>query len=594
MRIFKNKNLREQKGAAMLISVILFLFCSLTVVLGVVTPAVREYNISNNMIKSRQSYAVAESGIEDAIYRIKVGKQISSSESVSLSGATATTAISNLVGGDKEISATGDSSGRKRKIKTVLGTGVGTSFSYGVQTGNGGFVVGTNGTVNGNIYANGPIIGATGAVVTGSAFSASSDLIQEQTNTLPTPPATSIVFGNASGTQDVAQSFQVSSNAPISAVSLYLKKTGSTGNLTVRITGDTGGSPNTTTMTSGTVSSSVVDSSYSWVDVSFTSNPQLVPGQIYWIVIDGATGSGLNYYEWAANTLYISGQAKIGQYSGSWSQTSPPALDGYFTVSQANIQGSITNIEIGTGTTGDARAHNVNASRVRGGLYCQSGIGNTGGTGLPKSCNTGQADPSPEEFPITDANIAEWKNDAAAGGTISGDYTVNSNISLGPKKIDGDLTLSNGVTLTLTGTIWVTGDMHFDNNSIVRLASGYGNSSGIILSDGNIKLDNNVNVSGSGQSGSYAMLLTTSPCPAIVSCLGEPAIYLTNNAGSAILNAQYGALVMNNNATTKEAVAYSMVLNNNASVTYESGLANVNFAAGPTGSWKIQSWKEVE
>jgi hypothetical protein len=30
-----------------------------------------------------------------------------------------------------------------------------------------------------------------------------------------------------------------------------------------------------------------------------------------------------------------------------------------------------------------------------------------------------------------------------------------------------------------------------------------------------------------------------------------------------------------------------------AHLTYESGLADVNFTSGPSGSWVKQSWKEV-
>lgn len=584
----------DKRGAAMMISVIIFLLGSLAIVLGIVTPAVREFNIAETMIKSRQSYFIAESGVEDALYRIKVGKQISSTENLVLGSASTATTITALVGGDKEIISLGDFAGRKRHVKTILSTGTGASFAYGVQTGNGGFTVGENATVNGNIYANGPITGANNAVVTGSAFSANSALVVDQSNTLPTSPPNSIVFGNSGSTQDVAQGFQVTTNGPLSGVSLYLKKTGIPGNLTVRITGDTGGSPNTTTIASGIIVSALVSSSYGWVDVTFTEKPQLVPGQSYWIVIDSATGSGLLYYTLGANTLYALGQAKVGQYSGSWSATTPSGLDGYFSVSQGNVFGSITNIEIGTGTTGDARAHSVTASEVRGGLYCQVDTGNTDGSGLPKSCDTSQADPTPEDFPITDANILEWKNDALAGGTISGDYNISTNVSLGPKKIEGNLTMDNNETLTITGTLWVTGNIILSNGAILKLDAGYGGSSGIIIADGIIDLSNNVDASGSGQSGSYIMLLTTSTCPAIVSCSGSPALSLENNGGSAILNAQYGTMTLSNNARTKEAVAYGMVLTNNTVVTYESGLANVNFAAGPSGSWKIKSWKEIE
>jgi len=35
-------------------------------------------------------------------------------------------------------------------------------------------------------------------------------------------------------------------------------------------------------------------------------------------------------------------------------------------------------------------------------------------------------------------------------------------------------------------------------------------------------------------------------------------------------------------------------LNNNVIITYDSGLADLNFSSGPSGGWNISSWQEVE
>jgi len=42
----------------------------------------------------------------------------------------------------------------------------------------------------------------------------------------------------------------------------------------------------------------------------------------------------------------------------------------------------------------------------------------------------------------------------------------------------------------------------------------------------------------------------------------------------------------------KEASAYQLHIKNSATVTYETGLASVNFA-GPSGSFDILTWLEV-
>jgi hypothetical protein len=78
------------------------------------------------------------------------------------------------------------------------------------------------------------------------------------------------------------------------------------------------------------------------------------------------------------------------------------------------------------------------------------------------------------------------------------------------------------------------------------------------------------------------------------SCGGANAIDIANNAGTVILNAQNGYVRFSNNAGAKEATGYKIILDNNAYITYDSGLANVNFSSGPSGGWNIISWKEVE
>ena len=67
-----------------------------------------------------------------------------------------------------------------------------------------------------------------------------------------------------------------------------------------------------------------------------------------------------------------------------------------------------------------------------------------------------------------------------------------------------------------------------------------------------------------------------------------------NNAGAVIINAQKGSVRFSNNSGAKEAVANKLELENNATITYESGLADVNFSSGPSGGWDIISWKEIE
>lgn len=570
---------QTQKGAAMIIAVIFFLSISLVILVGIITPVVREFKIAGSTLDSKKAYFLAESGAEDALYRLRTNKQISASESLTLGTVTVATTITDTSASQKEISSIGDANTRERKVSLSVTTGVGVSFSYGVQAGQGGFIMDNGSSIIGSVYANGPITGS--GSVTGSVTSANSASLASNQSNGSGVPMYDVSFGNANVTQDIAQSFQVSTTEVVNKVRFYVKKVGNPSNLTVLIVNDASGSPSTVVKTTGTLSASLVSTSYGWVDVTFSSNPQLTQGVTYWLVADAST-SASNYYKLGGNTNgYALGSSKIGQYAGTWGNTSPSTIDGFFDLYLGGITGSITGITIGTGLTGDAYAHTVNSSTIRGTNYCKVGSGNN------KSCNTTLADSVEVAMPISDQNIQDWKDAGTSGGVYSGNYVFNSSAgSLGPKQITGNLSITNNATLTITGTIWVQGNLNISNNVIVKLASGYGSAEGMIIVDGTVTLSNNASFLGSGTSGSYVMVLSTSNSPS--------AITVGNNAGAVILYAANGTIDVANNAKAKSLTANYIHLNNNATITYDSGLANSNFSSGPSGSWNVKSWKESE
>ena len=574
----------------MIIATIFFVFISLTILLGITNPTLRQGTIIADMGRSRESFFLAEAGVEDVVYRLKNRINVSSGDqTLTLNGRIATTNLSDSAG-SKVITSISDWDGRVRKVETRLNAGVGVSFNYGVQVGNGGFALSNNAGVVGNVYSNGSITGGNGSYITGSAYAANSlSLTTDQSNVAPTPPPNTITFRQSSATQDVAQKFQVSASAPVNKAEFYIRKQGSPSNATVRIVSDNNGNPGSSSITTGTLTASQVTTSFSLVTVVFTSNPLLTAGNNYWIVIDSSSNSSSNYYIIGANNSYAQGDAKIGQQGSTWNATNPSPLDLYFSVSTGGINGSISGVDVGQNSIGDAWANIVNNVDVAGNLYCKSGSGNN------KACDTSQPDPVAQPFPISEGNIMQWKSEAESGSTIEGDYTINDTTAiLGPVKINGNLTVTNNTTLTINGTVWVTGNISITNNVVIRMSAGYGDASAAVVTDGRISLSNNVEFYGSGTQGSYIMLLSTSDCPVSPSCGGSDAITIGNNVGAVILNAQKGTISFSNNASAKEAVGNKISLSNNAVISYETGLANVNFASGPSGGWDIVSWKEVE
>ena len=591
----KNNFRQNQKGAAMMIVMIFFLIISLVIISGLVLPSVRDVKSVNANINSKKSYFLAESGVEDATYRILTGKTIGASETITLDLNSVTTAITTNGNGNKEIVSLGDVSNYERKVDTTLTTGTGASFSYGVQVGQGGIDLQGSSGINGNVYANGPITGTSSSFITGTAISGNSPaLFADQSNGSGTPDY-NVIFANANGTQDIAQSFQITGTTSLNKVQFYIKKTGSPSDATIKIVNDNSGSPGTTVYASGTLAASLVTTSYDWVNVSFSTNPLLNVGTTYWLVIDASTSSSKYYTIGASNGGYDNGIGKIGQQGGTWNNTTPSGLDYYFQVFLGGFTGLIAGssgsqwnqLHIGTGGSGTAQAHTVNYINATGSIYCQTGTGNN------KSCIS-QDDPSYISFPVSDANITEWKAEAQAGNTYNGTYNTPSYGSekLGPEIITGDLNVTGSNILYMTGTIWVKGNVTVSGAAKIVLDSTYGNTSGILVSDGWLDLEGSGQLNGTGQAGSYILFTTTSNCS--ISYCAHNAIDISGNAGSVILNAQKGTISFSGSASAKEATGYKIILVGGTTVNYESGLANVNFTSGPSGGWNINSWKETK
>src|SRR3989338_1221120 len=174
----QKQKMKYDKGAAMLIAVILFLFVSSTIVLGITAPILKQARISTDLVRSKESYYYAEGALEDAFYRIKNGKSISSGDTIITNGYTTTITITTA-SGVKTILAVSNRDGIIRKMQSQVVAGVGASFNYCVQVGLGGFVLENSSTITGNIYSGGPITGAGNTISGDAVSSGSSGLIDD-------------------------------------------------------------------------------------------------------------------------------------------------------------------------------------------------------------------------------------------------------------------------------------------------------------------------------------------------------------------------------------------------------------------------------
>lgn len=170
------KKINNQSGAAMLISVIFFLFISLAIISGLVSPTIREFKNAGMNLNSKKSYFLAESGSEDMAYRIIKNMTVGDSESFILDSNSVVTNAS-LILGNKVISSLGDVRSSQRKINMTLSVGTGNSFSYGIQSGQGGFILENSASVTGNVYSSGSIVGSGNTIYGDAVSSGSTGLI---------------------------------------------------------------------------------------------------------------------------------------------------------------------------------------------------------------------------------------------------------------------------------------------------------------------------------------------------------------------------------------------------------------------------------
>lgn len=587
-----------QKGQVIIINTLLFFALSTAIIFAVTSPVISSYQTTKSFSKSKQAFLVANSASSEALYKLNTNKTLSSAETVTLAQGSATITVADTSEG-KTVSIDSDVDSYQRNYQLSLSTDSGVSFSYGLQTGQGGFDMSGGAGINGNVYSNGDVIGSGGPYITGSAVSSNvtDPLIVTSNNSGTIDPPNQINFGGNTTSQDAAQSFTVSTSTAVSSVRILIKKSGSAwmNNVTMRIVADNSGKPNKTTLAQGDISASMVTTTFNYLTIPLASTISLTPGATYWLVFDTSTTYGQYYVLGANNATYATGTARTSvagwssSNGGTWIATSPTTLDQYFDIYVGGSTGVIQGVTVGSGGTGDAWAFEIKNSTIAGTAYCQSGSGNN------KACNTTRANPAQQSYPLSDGNIDDWKAEATAGGATTTISLGGSSVrTIGPVKINGDLSVGSGATLNINGTVYVTGNVSVSGGGIIRINPAQGGNSAVIVTDGRVSASGGGQFQGSGTSGSYILLVTSSTCPTGAGCSGNNAVQVSGGTGAVVLNAQKGTISFSGGAQAKQATANKIIMGGGTTVTYESGLANPTFTSGPSGSWKVDGWKEVE
>lgn len=530
-----------------------------------------------------QAQALSEAGIDKAIYELNQDAGYSGESDTPLGNGVFSISVASVDSNTKYITITSSVPDSVRPTATKVVRVTATinssivSFRYGVQIGSGGVTMNNGSRIEGNLFANGNVSGS-GTITGDATVAVGTDTAADQQMTVQN---SSFNVGDTSAHADVSQSFKPSVSASLAGISLNLKKTGSPNDLILKIVADNNGKPGTTVLGSGTIPASLVTTSYGFAEATLDSTPSLTANQTYWIIAI-APVSASNYFIWArdSNGSYSRGSAK---YSSNWNVQNPTWTsitgDLGFRTYREGVLTSLSGVTVG----GNAWAHTLSGCSVGGtASYQVISSCSVGGTSYP-----GAADATPTPLPVSDAQIAEWEAAAEAGGTIAGPYSYTGSQTLGPVKINGNLSVTNGASLVLSGPVWVNGNVTFSNNASLLVSPVIGAGGTVLIADatnatttsGRVSISNNVVIEGNGNAGSFPMIISTNT--------GSEAIEMSNNASGVILYAPYGGIEVSNGTSANQITAQRLELQNNATITYLSGLQSASFSSGPGGSWAV-------
>lgn len=590
----------NQSGQIFILALIVLALVMVSTVL-IISGALNFFQNSKYTVESSQALNLAEAGIDQAVATLNAtagSYNPDPNQEIALGNGTYTLSITSISSLNKKIEAIGyvpnKSNPRAKKLlKLQTSKGIGASFNYGVQVGDGGMDMSNNVAVIGSVYSNGSINLGNNAYITGDAYVAGGvQPTADQQADCSGSNCADLIFGKTSGSEtDIAQSFTPSTTATLTKVAVKLAKVGTPSDLTLRLLANdsTRNQPNKSqVLASGTLTASLVTSNYGFVEIVFANPYTLTNGTTYWIMLDASSNSS-NYWKWQYDTTngYTRGQAKwISNWQAQTQIWNTINGDLGFKIYLGGVATAINGSNNAV-IYGNARANTLSNLDIRQDAYYQLQqnitVNRTNCTNNPK-CHPNSADPVPQPMPLSDNNIAEWQQLAQNTAVFTGDVnTCRSTLPAG--KYIGSINIPNGCRVTVGSPIWVTGNFNLAGNDRVTLDAALGGSSGVIMVDNFITMGNGNLIVGNGQSGSYLILLST------FNSRDDPtlrvAIDISNSGNTGIVYSNLGSVQVTNLNYLVSITAWKLVLGNNAIVNYDQGLANAFFSSGPSGSFTV-------
>lgn len=257
--------------------------------------------------------------------------------------------------------------------------------------------------------------------------------------------------------------------------------------------------------------------------------------------------------------------------------------------------------------TGSVYANTIDNVQVDKDAYYNVQVGTNGQNPVLGTRYTPSPNLPPAALPIDATTVQDWKDSIINNGTViavgdpacsGGVYKIDTSISIGNVAIECDVIIEKNTTIvTLTGPIWIKGNLNFKSGPELHVDSSLGRKSVQIIVDkpsdrigsGKITIENDTDFYGSGDSRSFIMLMSMN------NSVSDPAINVANSAnGDVLVYAGEGLVSIANNIDLREVTGYKIKVANGSSVTYEEGLASLLFTSGPGGMYVLDDWEQIE
>lgn len=290
---------------------------------------------------------------------------------------------------------------------------------------------------------------------------------------------------------------------------------------------------------------------------------------------------------------------------------------GVFSVSTSTTPGSIdgitnegTNRMYAGNTINGSGLGSISNSTAGGKIYCTSSSDTSPATCTPfYRIDSNQ---KAKTFPLKDTQISTWEAAAASGGTQTGcsgggssKYVISSDRTIGPKKIPCNLEVSGaGTVVTLTGAVWVEGDISLKNGAEINIDAALGSSTVPLIADpgtsllrktkGKIEIENGATFNIGGNADAHVLLFSWNT--GALEGSGAQAVEVKNTVdGNVLIYAQYGAVALSQSAEVSNVVAHKITMKNSSKINYTTNLQDILVYDGATSlaPWSIYNLREV-